>query len=84
MNRFEENYILDEDFTGGDNEYYLLFKTPDGENKKVENLNRLRLRRITDDSVELTINHSNPNRTLIYHYVNDFIELLDYLDIGFR
>lgn len=77
----KDNYIINEDFTDRENSYYIIFKTPDDITKRIEDIQILQLKRITNDSVELLI--KNKNKTYIYHYIDEYIHLLDHLDIGF-
>lgn len=78
----KDNYIINEDFTDKENEYYVIFQTPGDETRRIEKIEKIQLKRINDDSIELQI--KNNERTYVYHYVNELISLLDKFDIGFN
>ncbi len=75
-----KNYIINEDFTSNNNKYYVVFITPNDVVKRVEGVEKIQLVRNSPDALELKI--KNNDRWLVYHYVNEHIDLLDKFDIG--
>lgn len=79
----EDNYIINEDFTDKEGDYYVIFRTPGDIVQEINHVEIIQLKRNSGDSVELKIRH-NGGRWMVYHYVNELIGLLDKFDIGFR
>ena len=77
----DDNYIINEDFSKYDENYYVVFKTPNGEIKRVEGLKKIELEDVDDNNVQLNITYSGG--TLKYVYTWENIVLLDTFDIGF-
>jgi len=77
---YKDNYIIDEDFSERTGKFYIVFYTPEDKKVRINDVQKMQLKRITDDSLELVI--VDKNRNWIYHYTNDNIILLDKIDIG--
>lgn len=77
----ESTYLINETFDEKEEDYYILFTTPNNIHKKIEKIEKIQLRRTSPDSIELKITTKN-NKTHIYHYPNGLITLLNNIDIG--
>lgn len=74
----DDECMIDVDFTGRTKD--VTFKTPDGDVKHIQSVKKVLLNKITGDSLELKIIYKE-DKSIIYHYINEHIMLLDYFTI---
>lgn len=77
----KEDYLIDLDLSNKDDEYYMMFRNPKNRIIRIDNIDKIQLKRVSPDAVELKIINSK-NKTYLYHYVNEIITLLDDLELG--